>query len=120
MWGDVWMGLLNFFKRKEEELPDWESRPLDQSDVSKFPELNLNKPIMLEQESPFLKNPQQPSIQPFSPTSSAFSFQAPQQQSPDLQIVSAKLDTLKVLLESVLQRMDQWDKQKKEEVIRWK
>ena len=48
----------------------------------------------------------------------------PQQQtgdvSKDLQLISAKLDTIKTLLDVVNQRLDRLDKQKGEDVVRWR
>ena len=47
-------------------------------------------------------------------------LQSSQSPDPELRVISAKLDTIKTLLDVVHQRLDRLDKQKGDDIVRWR
>lgn len=96
------MSILDFFRRKKEE--------------PEFPE-DLKAPEFPKEEEPLEFKPTQgvqPAFQPSQPSFQPQSFGQTQDNSKDLEVINAKLDTIKVMLDHVMEKLNKMEKEKEE------
>jgi len=102
------MGILSFLRKrkKEEFLP---APTLEKLELG-IPEIEKKEPTQL---------PSLPSLPPPITEPSFKEFTAPQKDiSKDIELISAKLDTIKSMIENLSHRIEKLEQQKKE-TIRW-
>ncbi len=109
------MGILDLFKKKEEhESPNLIDAQLHQEGLSREPDMGASGPQM-----PLMPSPEFGAQSPAS-FGERQQFQQSLSQEQQFQILSAKLDTIKAQLETVMQRLDRIERDEHPYKERWR
>lgn len=104
------MGFFSFLKKKEEHPFGMEPLKLD-----------LKPPVETVRPSPMAPHtPEVPSFETFKPFPEPMPIGGPPRESRDIELLSAKLDTIKVMLENLSHRLERIEQQQQQkERARW-